>query len=499
MMNNKIKNSSRPFQSLALLLFVILNAACASQKGLIKPDKNYNDKEMALLVFKEGAEALYKDNQLALEKFNQAKELDKTLLAAFYNAALAYEQLNLLEEASSNYELCLNINPQDSNCLNNLLLIKYKLTQVTYCEDLVNKYLTDFPEVAFPKVLAAKLAYLKNDLVTAEKYARLAIELETENVEALYTMLRIFYDTKQYAAAKFVAKNALAIAPAHGGLNRYQGHTFLALELHHDALDSYEKATKYEPIAESLESYGLLLLQRGKAKEGLEQIEKLAALNPQDPINQLLLGNAYTANKKLSEAVAAYEKALVLKPEDKSPRFNLGLLYFDFKQEELNDLDRFKLSADNFKEFLTQPDLSKEKIDETNKYLKTLAEKIEMEQPAVSEEPEESEEEPKEEEKSDETTESEPNEEGKPEENIESEPQGQNLPEENKEEIENKPTEEAVLPKEEKEEEAKPEKKKKSKKKKDKKNNKPKIKDEYEEEDEIIDEEEELSDFDEDV
>ncbi len=485
-MNKKIKNySSRPFQSLALLLFVVLNVACASQKGLIKPDKNYTDNEMALLVFKEGAEALYKDNQLALEKFNQAKELDKTLLPAFYNAALAYEQLNLLEEASSNYELCLNINPQDSNCLNNLLVTKYKLNQVTYCDDLVNKYLTDFPDAAFPKVLAAKLAYLKNDLVTAEKYGRLAIELETENVEALYIMLRIFYDTKQYAAAKFVAKNALAIAPAHGGLNRYQGHTFLALEQHHEALDSYEKAVKYEPIAESLESYGLLLLTRGKVKEGLEQIKKLVALNPQDPTNQLLLGNAYTANKKLSEAVVAYEKALVLKPEDKSARFNLGLLYFDFKQEGLSELERFKLAADNFKEFLTQPNLSKERIDEANKYLKTLAEKIEMEEPAVSEEPEEAEEEPKEEEKLDENTES-----AQPEES---------LPEENKEEIENKEAEEAVLPKEEKEEEAKPEKKKKSKKKKDKKKKKSKIKDEYEEEDEIIDEEEELSDFDEDT
>lgn len=370
------KNCSSWYTFFILALF--FQIGCASKKGLVKPEVNFEDKEQALVLFKEGVAALYNDNELAVTKFNQAKEVDKDLLPAFYNAGLAYEQLGSLDNASTSYQECLEKDPLNENCLYNLIVVKYKSNNTQYCEDLVAKYVTDYPEKSITKVALSKLFYLKNDIENAEKNALTALEIETENIEALYLMLRIFHDKKRYRAAKFVAQNALKINPRHAGILLYQGHTFKALDNYQEALDSYAKAVKYEPLPEALENYSKILLKVGKNKEALEQAEKLVLLNPSDSSNNILLGNAYLANKKLSKAQEYYDKALEL--NNKSAYFNLGLLYFDFKQDDLSELDRYKKAQSYFKEFLASNiEQQQNKIEEAKKYIDILNQKIESE------------------------------------------------------------------------------------------------------------------------
>ena len=460
---------------------MLFQLACASKKGLVKPDSNLADKEEALILFKEGALALYNDNELAVKKFNQAKEIDKDLLPAFYNAGLAYEQLGLVQDAINNYQECTEKDPINESCLYNLLLNKYKSGEVQYCEDLVAKYVAEYPEKSLTKVALAKLFYLKNDLENAQKNALLALEIETENAEALYPMLRIFYFKKQYRAAKFVAQNALKISPRHAGILLYQGHTFKALENYQEALESYEKAVKYEPLSEALENYSKVLLKVGKNQEALKQAEKLVSLTPTDSSNMLLLGNAYLANRDLEKAQEIYEKVIEL--NNKSAHFNLGLLYFDFKQEKLSELDRYKKSQFHFKEFSTLETASKDKLDETKNYIEILDQKIASEIQLQSFDDETQEEEKSEEEdKKEDTQEEEKNEEPVQEEDKKEEatiPEAKNeVIEENKEIIEKEPV------------------KKKKKKKAKKKKKKAKVVDEYEED---IDDSEDLDkDVDED-
>ena len=365
----------------SIVMVLVMAAGCASTKANLKPGLNASDEEkkaIALGLFKEGAELLFNDNQAALERFKQAIELDSSLIPAYFNAGVAQEAMGDLASAAQSYEACLAKQKDQASCLENLVIAKFKLGDQEGVQKLLDSYMAEFPEAVFVDVAMASFGYIKNDLALAEKYARRAIERDADTIQALYVMARIFYERKQYAAAKWVAKNTLEMAPSHGGLHLLLGHTYVALDLLADALDSYAAAVKYLPSEEALESYGLILLKRGRVKESLVNLEKLVALRPLESRNYLHVGNAYMANKQFDQSKAAYLKALELNSQDKDISFNLGLLFFDFKPKDLPEMDRLKTSQAYFKAYLDQAGLKKDRIAEVNDYLKTLGQKIEM-------------------------------------------------------------------------------------------------------------------------
>lgn len=361
----------------SFIAFLVLSAGCATHKGSVKGDVHETS---AMRIFKEGAELLYVDNQAALNKFDEVQRLEPEFIPAYYNAGVACEALGNLVEASKRYEACLSKKKDQPNCLLNELLVKAKLSEIDAANAMAQAYLTEFPEAPFVQSAAANLAFYLKDYVGAEKLAREALERDAENVEALFVMARIFYERKEYAAAKWVLKNALEIAPSHGGCHLLLGHTEQALDLLHDALDSYALAVQNQPTDEALESYGLLLLKRGRAAEALVILEKLATRQPEVYGYQLHLGNALVANKKFDEAKAAFLKAQSLKPDDKDINFNLGLLFYDLKPQGLSELERLKTADAYFKAFLDQPGVSKDRLKEVQEYLEIIKQKIEMEE-----------------------------------------------------------------------------------------------------------------------
>lgn len=376
-MNRRANNLIRFFWA-GFVVCMLLLSGCAAKKGAIKPEDRQRDG--ALSLFREGVEVLFEDNQKALVKFDQAREVDPSFVAAHFNAGLALEALGIMPEAALRYQACLAQNKESPNCLVSLLLIKAKMGELNAADELANQYLAEYPESPFAQSAAAHLALYQKDFVRAEKLARQAIERDAENIEALYVMARIFFAQKKWAAAKWVIKNALEIAPSHGGLYLLLGHTEKELDLLHDALDAYGLAVKFYPTDEALESYGLLLLKRGRSAEALLVLERLVALRPHEYKNHLHVGNAYMANKKFELAQAAYIKALELKPDDKDITFNLGLLFYDMKPEGMAELDRLKTASEYFKAYLLAGSLSKDKAKEVNEYLDVLKQKIEFEE-----------------------------------------------------------------------------------------------------------------------
>lgn len=369
-------NRTSPIKGLFIAFFLLI-AGCATHKGSLKGEVHETS---AMKRFKEGAELLYVDNQAALSKFDEVQRLEPEFIPAYYNAGVACEALGNLLEASKRYEACLSKKKDQPNCLFNELLVKAKLGELDAANAMAQAYLTEFPESPFAQSAAANLAFYQKDYARAEKLAREALERDAENVEALLVMARIFYERKEYAAAKWVAKNALEIAPSHGGFHLLLGHTEQALDLLHDALDSYALAVQNQPTDEALESYGLLLLKRGRAAEALQVMSNLATMRPDVYGYQLHLGNALIANKKFDEAKAAFLKAQALKPDDKDINLNLGLLFYDLKPQGLSELERLKAAEGYFKAYLDQPSVSKDRLKEVHDYLEIIKQKIELEE-----------------------------------------------------------------------------------------------------------------------
>ncbi len=372
-------------KALSAGLILLFNVACVSQKAAIRDDvaPKALEEGRALDLFREGAELLYRDNEKAEEKFSAVISSDENFKPAYFNQGLARELLGKFSQAKESYEACLAKYVKESACLENLLVVKVRLGEGKEAQALKERYLKEYPEEAFVYVSAAKLAFLENNLDESESYARSALEREAENVEALFVMARIFYAKNHYAAARWVAKNALELAPSHGGLHLLLGHTFMKLDLLHDALESYQAAVQSEPSEEALESFGLLLLKRGRVKEAVETLSKLEAMFPSVYRHHLHAANAYMADKQFEKAQSAYLRALELKPDDKDVYFNLALLYFDLKPATMSELERLKTSQSYFARYLESDGLSKERIAEVANYQQTLSEKIEVEEYAI--------------------------------------------------------------------------------------------------------------------
>jgi tetratricopeptide (TPR) repeat protein len=363
---------------LPALLLIMLSSACTTTKSALRPDGTVDDAErnQALKYFREGSEALFNDDALALEKFKKSLSIDKSLVPAYFNAGISLQNLRRFDEAVGQYQACLLIDKKNAPCIDNLVALLHQLQRTAELDSLLKNLQTDFPDQAFVNVALAKRAFLDGNLNVAESRARAAIEVVAENVEALYVMARIFFARKQYGAAKWVAKNALEISPSHGGLWLILGHTLVEQELLADAIDAYAQAIKFQSTPEVLESYAWLLLKRGRAVDALPLLEKLVRLDPQDYKNHLNVGNAYMATRQFEKARQAFLKVLELAPERTEAQYNLGLLYFDFKPENMPELERLKISNQYFLSYLKTPGLPKSRVKEANKYLSTLKDQI---------------------------------------------------------------------------------------------------------------------------
>lgn len=368
---------------------VLLFNGCVSTKTNIKreleaPFDEEEKKEQAIKHFQEGAKELFNNNEASAESFKKARDLDPGMSSAFYNEGLALEQLSLFDEAQKAYQSCLKLDEAKFECLDNWLLVKHKLGLNEEGQALVDDYSERFSQEPQNHAVLAKWYFLQGDLALAEKYARLALERQAENIEALYMMARIFYAQEKYAAVKWVAKNALENAPSHGNFHLLLGHAQAATGLMADALDSYRLAVKNLPSQEARESLGLLLLKRGLVKEALANFAILAEQFPKVFRNRLHLANAYFSDKQFENSLKEYLAAKELDSEDSVVNFNLGLLYLDLKPENVDELERLKTAQNYFSQYLSSKSPEPAKIEEVKKYLASLQQKIELEEYARS-------------------------------------------------------------------------------------------------------------------
>ncbi|MBC7930920.1 MAG: tetratricopeptide repeat protein, partial [Rubrivivax sp.] len=96
------------------------------------------------------------------------------------------------------------------------------------------------------------------------------------------------------------------------------------------ALAAYRELAASQPrVAEGHLGLGVLLLKRGgaDAEEGLMELERALALNPNIYEARVALGRALVASGRAAEAVEHLQRAAELAPENPEPHYQLSLAY----------------------------------------------------------------------------------------------------------------------------------------------------------------------------
>jgi tetratricopeptide (TPR) repeat protein len=198
---------------------------------------------------------------------------------------------------------------------------------------------------------------------------------EKQQLEQALEDLRVKYSTQAWQQEKIILqkennelKNNLKQAQAQvTKLN--DGSWKLSKELEKSRKESAQFYSKSEKINKDYAA----VMQKTKAverriEEAPEKFAELArqnkALIKQTANMHYNLGVFYTKNKQYSRAIAEFEKAVELNPEDSHAHFNLGYIYAQY-------LENRARAVEHFRKYLNLADSSDKDIDWVKKYIIT--------------------------------------------------------------------------------------------------------------------------------
>ena len=168
-----------------------------------------------------------------------------------------------------------------------------------------------------------------------ENYKR-ALRYNPHNVPAGYFLASAYYDSDPATnapAALSAMEEVEKTAPDYVLLHYKKGVILNAMGDTDAAIGEYGKMLKMDPyLKPALTDLAYIYYKKGDLFPAEEYMKKAAETAGDDPALYNNLGNIYFMQKRVNEAVAAYKKAIEIKP-DKDYYYNLGCVYFT-----LNDI-----------------------------------------------------------------------------------------------------------------------------------------------------------------
>ena len=245
--------------------------------------------------------------------------------AAFKRAFTLYQQGSLLE-AEALLADAVKAHPSALD-LSLLGTIEYKQGYLPSAEDHIQKALVMEPGLQGARLTLATVLEGEGKLGAAEDVLQRVVAADGRNGQALLTLARLKNEERNTEAALAFALKAKAIAPR-------------------DAAVLY--------------SVGALCLQMDLIKDGTENLEEAAALNPQ-PAILYALASARVANRDLAAANKIYEGLLRSQPDDPQVNYALGTTHFLGGENELAKLQPDQVESQYYLGVIADQEGEKEK------------------------------------------------------------------------------------------------------------------------------------------
>jgi Flp pilus assembly protein TadD len=195
----------------------------------------------------------------------------------------------------------------------------------------------------------AKDYVLADDMVTAEHWARTALDIDQKDPESWYELGRIHYTEQHFQEAANCFKQALVLLPGSIRAENNLGLAYEGLNRGDDAVHAYRQAIEWQkseprPDEQPLLNLGIMLVHQGKLDEAYGLLSEAAKIAPRDPRIREELGHLCLQSNKGEEAQRQLEEAVTLDPTKASSHFLLGRAYH-LQGQELKSRSEFALAA----------------------------------------------------------------------------------------------------------------------------------------------------------
>jgi tetratricopeptide (TPR) repeat protein len=273
-----------------------------------------------------------KDFEKAIASFQKAIELDPTLSSAYESLIAAYSATGKMDEALAQAEALLKQQPKSLQTLLLAGIMQQSRGDLPKALDLYERALSVDGDSVTALNNAAYLYLLtgsKPDLALA--HARKARSLQPSDPSVADTLGWALYHQKEYQQAlALIQESAKTLGENpevqfHLGMASYMtGDTATALTALRRASQAPGKFPGKDEIAPRL---SLLESLADPSKQlSSKDLEALLAKQPNDPLAQMRLGQAYEAEGDAKKAIAAYEQVLKVNPSASPAMLRLGEL-----------------------------------------------------------------------------------------------------------------------------------------------------------------------------
>lgn len=178
------------------------------------------------------------------------------------------------------------------------------------------------------------LSYLDNDPQRAFVSFQKAIQLHPKNRDAHYALGHIYFIQGRNEKARDEFRIVLKIDPGDSEAHNYLGNVYGREGEWDKALYEYREALKnllYATPEMSHYNLSVALMNKGDLGGALKELDEAVKINPNHILDYKLTYNdiaqRYLTVGKIKEAIAAYQSALQLSPNDPEVHFNLGIAY----------------------------------------------------------------------------------------------------------------------------------------------------------------------------
>ena len=270
---------------------------------------------------------------LATEELKKTLQIDPNFSSAYDLLVQTYFATNKLSEAAAQLQAESSKDPNNTSVLLTLALVYERMEKFPQARDAYQKILSINPN--FVPALN-NLAYLEaeqlNDLDNAYELARRARNLQGDSPAIADTLGWVLSKRGDYQQALTILQDSAEKLPGNPEIQFHLGMTAYMMgqtDLARAALQKAANAAKDFPGKEESKRR-LALLNNGTSASPELSVPRLEAMTkeqPNDPVSQMLLGEAYKKQGASDKAAAAFEKAVTLNPKLASGVINLAQLY----------------------------------------------------------------------------------------------------------------------------------------------------------------------------
>lgn len=277
-----------------------------------------------------GARAEWDLAEAALLK---ALQLDPNFIGAYDLLIATYVAANRLPQAISQVEVLLAKKPDSGTALMLAGMLYDKTGAFPKARDAYEKVLGSEPEfVPALNNLAYLYAERLNQPERAYELARKARNLQPEDPAIADTLGWILHQRADYPQALTLLAESAGKLPNNAEIQYHLGMASYMMGQTDAARTALAKAAQapvdFPGKADIARRLALLGGGAGGSKElTTEELEALVGKQPDDPIAQVKLGEAYEKQAAFAKAAAAYEQALLLSPRLPTPNIRLAQLY----------------------------------------------------------------------------------------------------------------------------------------------------------------------------